>query len=185
MGNKKINFVPFILLFVMIFSIGGSFLFNYLNKIYGTFYWAKFIFNFVACELIIFHITPPFATLITFIVVNTNKKYYDSFWFRLHVFEKKLYKKINVKKLKEKIVSYDDRLFSAKNDLLIIVRNMTQSEIVHEMIFLTSFVPIFLKGFFPHTVVVGILCFFFAILHLPFIIVQRFNRPRVLKLMKK
>ena len=79
MGNKKINFVPYILLFVMIFSIGGSFLFNYLNKIYGTFYWAKFIFNFVACELIIFHITPPFATLITFIVVNTNKKYYDSF----------------------------------------------------------------------------------------------------------
>lgn len=73
MGNKKINFVPFILLFVMIFSIGGSFLFNYLNKIYGTFYWAKFIFNFVACELIIFHITPPFATLITFIVVYTNK----------------------------------------------------------------------------------------------------------------
>lgn len=50
------------------------------------------------------------------------------------------------------------------------------------MIFLTSFIPLFLKGFFPHTVVVGILCFFFAIMLLPFIIVQRFNRPRVLKL---
>ena len=91
--KKKINFVPFILLFVMIFSIGGSFLFNYLNKIYGTFYWAKFIFNFVACELIIFHITPPFATLITFIVVNTNKKYYDSFWFKQFGFEKNLYER--------------------------------------------------------------------------------------------
>ena len=90
-----------------------------------------------------------------------------------------------MKKLKEKIVSYDDSLFSAKNDLLIIVRNMTQAEIVHEMIFLTSFVPLFLRGFFPYPVLVGILCFFFAILHLPFIIVQRFNRPRVLKLMKK
>lgn len=135
MKNKKINFVPFILLFVMIFSIVGSYLFHYLDKIYGIFYWAKFVFNFVACEMIIFHITPPLATLITFIVVNMNKKYYDAFWFKQFEFEKKLYKKLNVKKLKEKIVSYDDSLFSSKNDLLIIVRNMTQSEIVHEMIF--------------------------------------------------
>ena len=169
----------------MIFSIGGIFLFNYLNNIFGTFYWAKYFFNFVACELIIFHITPPFATLITFIVVNTNKKYYDCFWFKQFEFEKKLYKKINVKKLKEKIVSYDNSLFSSKNDLLIIVRNMTQAEIVHEMIFLTSFIPLFLKGFFPYTIFVGFLCFFFAIMHLPFIIVQRFNRPRVLKLINK
>jgi len=181
MKNK--NRIPFILLFVMILSILGSFCFNYLYKSYQNLYWLKFLFNFVAFEMLIFHITPPFATFITFIVVNTNKNYYENCWFRLSLFEKKLYKKLNIKKLKKKIMSYDDTLFSMEKNYSLIIRNMTQAEIVHETIFLTSFIPLFFHNLFPYPVLVAFLCFFFAILHIPFIVTQRFNRPRVVTLM--
>lgn len=70
--------------------------------------------------------------------------------------------------------------FSKENLIL----SMTQSELVHEMIFLFSFLPITMSNSFGHFGLLLILCSIFALSNLPFIFIQRYNRPRVLKIKK-
>jgi len=114
-----------------------------------------------------------------------NRMNYRASWFAQRPFEKKLYKALRVKKWKGKMGTYDPSLFdSSIHTMDEIAGAMCQAEIVHEIIILLSFVPILGAIPFGTLGVFVITSLLAACFDSMFVIMQRYNRPRVLKLMK-
>jgi len=112
-----------------------------------------------------------------------NRIDYRKNWFRLRKCEKRVYDKWNVKTWKDRLPTYDPSLFSLRNHSFDeIAQAMCQAEIVHEVIILFSFVPLFFSipfGAFPVFLITSLLSALFDSL---FVIVQRYNRPRIIRL---
>lgn len=181
--TKKRNFLPFVLLGFMMIFIGAFFVFKnrYQTDANKFNFWGLFLSSFFAIELVIFHITPPFCALLLFLI-SRDKNFLNSWWFKQKSWEKKFYDFIKVKKWKDSAFTYGKSLYSAKKfskEKLIL--NITQSEIVHEVIFLLSFYPLKLAKYFGYFPLLIYLCVLCAVSNLPFIFIQRYNRPRILK----
>ncbi len=161
---RRKNLVPLLLVLIMASSIAGAIIFRH------------WLFMFVAAELIIFHLTPPFAVLLSVIAYKNRL----SFWFSQYEWEKNLYKKIKVKQWKDRFPTYDSKMFSVNGDSKEkLIKVMIQSENVHLLLFFLSFLPLILgkySGHWPILILLSLLC---AMSHIPFVIIQRFNLPRV------
>lgn len=124
------------------------------------------------------------GTLIDFILhnqVDYNKK-----WFHVHTFEMKIYNKLKVKKWKGKIPTYNEELFSIeKRTFHEIAQATCQSEIVHEINAVFSFLPLFITEVFGSFMVFLITSVLASCFDLMFVIVQRYNRPLLIKLAKR
>ena len=107
-------------------------------------------------------------------------------WFHQKSFEPRIYAALRVKQWKDHMPTYDPESFSLKhNSLEQIVYNSCVSEAVHEVIVLLSFIPLlftFLWGTFPVFLITSLLA---AAFDMQFVILQRFNRPRVVKFINK
>ena len=115
-----------------------------------------------------------------------NRFSHRSFWFRPKDFEAGLYEKLRLKKWKDRMPTYDPRLFSLKeNTLDEIVNNMCQAEVVHEIIILLSFIPLLFSMVWDAFFVFLITFLLAAQLDLSFVMMQRYNRPRILRLARK
>ena len=103
--------------------------------------------------------------------------------FREFGFEKKFYKAIRVKKWKKYIPTYDNEQFSLKTHSADEIAKATcRAETVHWLCAAASLVTICFAVWFgalPAFLITGILG---ALVDLVFVIVQRYNRPRLLKL---
>ena len=110
----------------------------------------------------------------------------QSWWFRPRKWEKGLYRKLKVRKWKHKLPTYDPRGFSTEhNTLPQIIHNMCQAELVHEVIAVLSFVPLAfvpLFGVFPVFLTTSLAA---GLVDCVFIIAQRYNRPRLLRIIDK
>ena len=115
-----------------------------------------------------------------------NRVDYRKSWFRVSSVEEKLYKTIRVKKWKGKMATYDPSCFDSKiHSWDEIAQAMCQAELVHELIIVFSFLPIFAAvpfGALPVFVITSVLA---ACLDAMFVIMQRYNRPRVIKIALK
>lgn len=159
----KKNFAPFVLIFIMALSIAGAIIFKH------------WLFMFIASELILFHAIPPFAVLLSMIAYKNKLK----FWFYQADWEKSLYKKIKVKQWKDKFPTYNSNLFALTPDSKEnLIKAMIQSENVHLLLFFVSFIPLLLGKYFGHWPILILLSIIFAVSHIPFVIIQRFNLPR-------
>lgn len=111
---------------------------------------------------------------------------YRHFWFRERGFEKKLYKLLRVRKWKEKVLTYDPDMFSQeKHSLDEIAMQMAKAETDHwinELISLSTLLFALLWGQLWIFLLTAILAMLFDA---QFIIVQRFNRPIVLRLLER
>lgn len=115
-----------------------------------------------------------------------NHADYNRKWFQVHPFEEKLYKKLKVKKWKEKLPTYNKDLFSLEKKTFDEIAQATcQSEIVHEINALLSFVPLFATYLFGSFMVFLITSVLAACFDLSFVIIQRYNRPLLVKLAKR
>lgn len=115
-----------------------------------------------------------------------NHANYENAWFREKPFEQKLYKKLNVKKWKDKMPTYAPEIFSMeKYSLDEIAQAMCQSEIVHETIAVFSFLPLAASIWFGAFFVFLITSILGACFDMVFVIMQRYNRPRILKILKR
>ena len=107
-------------------------------------------------------------------------------WFQQHPFEPKLYERLKVKCWKNRMPTYDPASFSLQeNTLEQIVDNCCVSEAVHEVIILFSFVPLsfaLLWGAFPVFLITSVLS---ALFDGCFVIMQRYNRPRLVRILAK
>ena len=111
---------------------------------------------------------------------------YKQWWFKEKSFEKGIYKFLRVKEWKGKALTYNPELYSLKeNSLEEIANTMVKSEVDHwinEVISLSTLLFIIPWGRAWAFVMSAIVAMIFDS---QFIIIQRYNRPRVLKILKK
>lgn len=110
----------------------------------------------------------------------------QSKWFQPRSWEPALYRFLRVKRWKEHVPTYDPKAFSlAHNTLAQVVSNMCQAEVVHEVIVLCSFVPLLFSLIFDSFGVFLITSILAAAMDTVFIMLQRYNRPRVFRILQK
>ena len=111
---------------------------------------------------------------------------YKQWWFQEKSFEKGLYKLLRVKEWKGKALTYNPESFSLKKHSLEEIANtMVKSEIDHwinEVISLSTLLFIIPWGKMWAFIISAI---FAMIFDSQFIIIQRYNRPRIVKIIKK
>ena len=120
------------------------------------------------------------------IVPNWVKNPMKYRWFQQKPFEAKLYAALKVKGWKAHMPTYNPASFSLReNSLEQIIDNCCVSEAVHEVIILFSFVPLLftlLWGAFPVFLITSLLA---AAFDSCFVIMQRYNRPRLVQILSK
>lgn len=115
-----------------------------------------------------------------------NEMNYHRKWFQPRKCENRLYKKLKVKTWKDKMPTYDADTFSFElHSMEEIVMAMCQSEVVHEINMVFSFAPLFLAIRFGTFWVFLMTSVFAAGFDMMFVIMQRYNRPRVIRLLDR
>lgn len=108
------------------------------------------------------------------------------FLFKERKFEKKLYETLKVKKWKKRALTYDPEAFNLrKNTKKQVLQTMLKSELDHwinELISLSTLAFALIWGQF---VIFLVTCIFAMLFDAQFILIQRFNRPRVERLIEK
>lgn len=107
-------------------------------------------------------------------------------WYQPRSWEPRLYERLGVKRWKDKLPSYDPTLFDPRvHTWDEIAQAMCQAELVHETCAALSFLPLLAAvpfGAFPVFLVTS-LCG--AAVDLAFVVMQRYNRPRVVRIARK
>ena len=107
-------------------------------------------------------------------------------WFQPHPFEQSVYSLLRVKSWKRHVPTYNpDSFDTQKHPLPVIIRNMCISELVHTVIILLSFLPIFAALIWGEFLVFAATSTIAAAVDCVFVLVQRFNRPRLARLIDK
>ena len=120
---------------------------------------------------------------------NVTKKWgitYNHPWFRQRSFEKKLYKLLRVRKWKDKVLTFEPEMYDfEKRTLDQLATTMAKSETDHwinEIISVISIFFVFIWGCPAAFIISAVLAMIFDA---QFIVVQRYNRPIVLRLAKR
>ena len=112
-----------------------------------------------------------------------NRADYTKKWYQIHSWESRLYQFLRVKKCKAKMPTYNPDIFSnRKHTWDEIAQAMCQSELVHETNILFSFVPLVASVRFGAFSVFLITSICSAAFDLLFVIMQRYNRSRIVKM---
>ena len=110
----------------------------------------------------------------------------SSTWFRPRKWELAFYRLLRVKHWKNHLPTYDPKQFSLEeNTLEQVIRNMRSAEVVHEVIILCSFFPLLvipIFGAWPVFLITSVLAALFDSL---FVMAQRYNRPRLERILLK
>ncbi len=119
-------------------------------------------------------------------VTNKFKINYSHPWYKPHKFEDGLYKLLMVRKWKEKVLTFEPDKYDFENVTLEeLATTMSKSELDHwinELISIFSMFFVFVWGCPPAFVISAVAAMIFDA---QFIVVQRFNRPIVIRLMNK
>ena len=118
-------------------------------------------------------------------LTHYNFDYHHS-WFQSHAWEHTFYKWLKIRNWKKILPTYAPGQFSLKeNTLHRVIQNMCGAEIVHEIILALSFLPLLtvpIFGAFPVFLITSVLA---ALFDSVFVIAQRYNRPRLVKILEK
>jgi len=137
----------------------------------------------ITCFTIMYHLW------MRIIMGNVSKLFkinYRQVWFKERNFEKKFYKLLRVKKWKGKALTYNPELFSLKDySLEEIANTMSKAETDHwinEVISLSTLLFVLAWGEFWIFLVTAIVAMLFDA---QFIVIQRYNRPRIIKILEE
>lgn len=137
--------------------------------------------GYTAIHFVLMFISAPIVSLFF-----RMKYHYHHSWFVPKKFEEKLHRAIKVKKWKNKIPTYDSRAYSLSEQNIMKAIQMTcHAEIVHEVIAVLSYLPVLFGLFISNFLLFIVLSFVFSVIHLLFSIVQRYNRPRLIRLYER
>ncbi len=170
----------------MIFAVSASslilmlfFIILYKKTAYGAALTCSITFGTIA-----YHFCMRLAVGLIFSLIMNNKADHMRKWYQCRGWERKLYRKLNVKQWKNKLPTFDPDTFDLrKHSPEEIVQAMCQAELVHETAAALSLLPILLSirfGALPVFIITSLLG---MMLDLIFVMIQRYNRPRVVKLM--
>ena len=121
-------------------------------------------------------------------VVKLFKKYlhYNQAWFKEKRFEKKIYDILRVKKWKKKALTYNPELFCLKdNSLEEIANTMTKAELDHWVNELISLSTLLFAAIWGKLWIFSISAIVAMIFDAQFIVIQRYNRPRVIRILRR
>ena len=128
-----------------------------------------------------YHLIMRLVVGLIFNIKMHNNADYHKRMYRLKPFEIKLYKLLMVKKWKDHMPTFDVDVFDpALKSWEEIAQAMCQSELVHRVIIALSFLPIILAiwfGDFPVFLITSVLA---AGIDLMYVMMQRYNRERIL-----
>ena len=112
---------------------------------------------------------------------------YNQSFFKERKFEKRLYKFLHVKEWKGKALTYNPEAFSLKEHSLEEIANtMCKSEVDHWINEVISVISISFSIIWPELTLAFVISAIAAmIFDSQFILIQRYNRPRVLKILEK
>ena len=135
---------------------------------------------------IAYHFVMRLMVGLAFHATMRNKADYRKRWYQVSKREMAVYEKLKVKQWKRRMPTYDPALFDPRlHTWEEIVQAMCQAELVHETIAVLSFLPI-LEGIwlgeYPVFIVTSVLS---AACDIVFVIMQRYNRQRVTKLLNR
>ena len=156
--------------------------------------WLAFGGAFVALTItfatILYHFAVRLAVGAAVDRLTANGVNYRRSWFRQSRAEQKLFRLLRVRSWKLKLPAYTPEKFSLRdNTPEQVVGNMCAAEIIHEINIIASLVPVALSiavPFLRSTLPVFILTSAGAgLFDLLFVIIQRFNRPRMMKLIQR
>ena len=122
-----------------------------------------------------------------FVTVRYRNRKFDlnSIGFRMYAFETAFYKRLKVKQWKKNILKAKPEQFDIReNSMEMLLHNMAQAELVHRIIMVLSFVPLVLILPYGAPVIFILTSLFSCFIDLQFVIIQRYNRPRVIKLLE-
>ncbi len=106
-------------------------------------------------------------------------------WFHPRRFEPKLYALIQVRRWKKYVPSFAPATFQLERaSVKQVVQAMCQSEIIHEVIMLLSFVPVLFSLWLGSFGIFLLTSLAASLLDSVFVILQRYNRPRLVRLIK-
>lgn len=118
--------------------------------------------------------------------IKQNKADYTKHWYQVGAREQALYEALGVRQWKNKMPTYDPDTFDiSKHSWEEIAQATCQSELVHETNIVFSFVPIVFSIWFGALAVFLITSLLSAAYDLLFVIMQRYNRPRILKIINR
>ncbi len=111
---------------------------------------------------------------------------YRNAWFQPRTWEPAFYQKLNVRAWKGKLPTYAPEQFSLKsNSLHQIIQNMCGAEVVHEIIMVLSLLPLLTVPFFGTLHVFLTTSILAALYDSIFVMAQRYNRPRLVRIYEK
>ncbi len=172
--NMKIIAVSSVVLFIL-FSTG-----------YIIFPLDFFLTMAITCGTIAYHFC--IRLLVGFIVdrIMHNRADYHKPFYRVGKAENNLYKLIKVKKWKNRMPTYSPDTFSPEKHTWSEIAEATcQSEIVHEINVVLSFLPLAAVHLFGSFLVFLLTSIGAATFDLMFVIMQRYNRQRIIKIADK
>lgn len=115
-----------------------------------------------------------------------NNINYNQWWFKERKFEKKLYKILKVKKWKGKALTYNPELFSLKDySLEEIASTMTKAETDHWINEIISLSTLLFGLMWGHVWIFLITAIIAMLFDAQFIVIQRYNRPRIIRILQK
>lgn len=171
-----------------LFALTGIFGFCFLISVLANvFYKSGLLFSLaITFGVTFYHFTIRLVIGYSIDRIFKNRINYNNQWFSQKKFEQHLYKKLRVHKWKGKIPSFDPEQFDIeKHTFGEIISSMCVAEIVHEVIFVFSFLPIVLSIPFGEFWIFFITSVLSAAFDLIFVIIQRYNRPRVMRLLNR
>lgn len=118
--------------------------------------------------------------------IMKNRANPESPWFREKSFESRLYKGMGVGRWKKHLPTYAPEIFDASQRTVEeLVGATCLAEVVHEIIMLLSLLPIALILFFDGAAAFVITSALSMLFDGLFVMIQRYNRPRFVRLMKR
>lgn len=133
-----------------------------------------------------YHFVMRLLVGLVFSSVMNNKADYRKRWYQVGRLEMTIYQKLKVSKWKGKMPTYDRTLFDPRvHTWDEIAQSTCQAELVHETIVLLSFLPVAAGlwfGSYPVFIITSVLA---ALLDMVFVIMQRYNRQRIIKLLTR
>ena len=134
------------------------------------------VFYHIAMRLLVGAVVPVFV----------QKGAENGIWFRQKRFETPLYKALRLKQWKKYLPTYAPESFDLKkHSLEEIIHTCCCSEAVHEWIMLLSFLPVLAIPFFGAAGVFWVTSTLAALLDGSFVILQRYNRPRLIRILER
>ncbi len=160
--------------------------FTLILAVWHSFAWHSALLSLaITCGTVFYHFAMRLAVGHTINSVCKNNINPERPWFRTRRFEKKLYKLLRVRSWRARVPTYAPDTFSReKHTWREIAMATCRAEIVHEIIALLSFVPLFFAIPFGEFLVFLITSVCASLYDMMFVVLQRYNRPLILKVVK-